>query len=209
MNRRSDAVHGFVKWPIHSKLWEDSGEGGLTAFVVFTECPKVVNCEMLWGYAQGEVVSKWFSERTRERHDHEIEFLLDRAKRYSKEGIVEHRVEKFPINSPFSKKYYKAMGEQPPKYQMSQLVNKKLKINPCTIFSLMYDAGHSRMESLPLVGLVYLGSTGRSLNNYNRCENGKYYQVGFKDLTKEGQQLVKALEKLYGTKAKFVTVLDT
>lgn len=43
---------------------------------------------------------------------------------------------------------------------------------------------------------------------YNN-ETDEYWQCSEKDLTDEGKELVRMLEKLYNRKGKFVTFLDT
>lgn len=63
-----------------------------------------------------------------------------------------------------------------------------------------------RYLSVPLLAAICLGSSGGSW--YNN-ETDEYWQCSEKDLTDEGKEFVRMLEKLYNRKGKFVTFLDT
>ena len=61
----------------------------------------------------------------------------------------------------------------------------------------------------PYLAVVPLGASSWSWWNYDGAGNSHPFEATYQDLTREGREIVAALETLYGTKAILVTHIDT
>lgn len=197
-HRRTKIEHGLVKFPLRDEKYKNTGEGGMAVYAVF------------FGESLGKVcidgtgisilgdcpVSKWYRKLERENEARAIKRLREDVKWYAREGVQYAWLEKMG-------KEWKELTGRTSDYSIVRSP-KKYKIPEKVILSILSLSQDWRKRAVYVSGIVYLGSTDVSL-----WDGKDYFQAKMEHLTPEGRNLIKTLERLYGTKARLLTTLDT
>jgi len=187
--------HGYVKFPHDNEMYYDDREGGMVVFAVWDFAKKCACCNDLEIYLFGTIANKWYDRFLQEQLDKRVDRNIeDETDLYSNE-IVKTYLPVIERSCIGDGKYY--ITEAP------CYLEKRFAV-ACDITRYMF------MQKYPLYlvkgGVLYLGSS-------NGCwvhkKTKNYWKASYKDLTDEGKNLVKLLNKLNGCKAKLLTVIDT
>jgi len=188
---------------VKSPKWRDSGEGGLAAYAVFVKDPKGLVCIPGVGAKlySDVILSSSIHKLKVKTETYALNRILQKAKHYAVDGVPNIGIK------PMSKKTKRIFGVGTG-FSVSYGGEENHKISEDAARSILYENG-SYARCLDVSAIVYLGSTGASLSNYDLVKNGRYFTVERKHLTPKGKRLLATLEKLYDHKAEILTVLDT
>jgi len=187
--RRTNVVRGLVDFPVHSKEYKSTNEGGMLVRLVV-----VPHMRKRWNVCCGGHCHVIYDES----------FLSD--------GV-------HPTESKASKRFYSLTKEQidkmPPKKVRKLMQDPDIEVRPHEVFHFPfinrkeddYITNRDRYTSMPYLAVINMGSTGWS----GHSDKENYWVCRYKNLTKAGKSVYNTVQRMYSGYGKvyLTTWLDT